>query len=211
MILIITLGFAEKFALRAIFRHGLKANDKILILMPEKSDPRAEKAFSIIQQIVGNSFPEVSIEKIYIPSQDFPKAVSVLRKLALNVLREGEKVILNISGGQRIVILELLTGFLSVDARNVEVEIESEDSSTMAIFPLEMMRKMDLDQEDIKILEILAQSPKNFNQICLILNLSKSSVWRRLRKLMELGLIEKKEKTYQLTELGYSRISQNQL
>ncbi|MCF8884320.1 MAG: CRISPR-associated CARF protein Csa3 [Candidatus Nezhaarchaeales archaeon] len=211
MILIITLGFDEKFALRAIFRHGLKANDKILILMPEKSDPRAEKAFSIIQQIVGNSFPEVSIEKIYIPSQDFPKAVSVLRKLALNVLREGEKVILNISGGQRIVILELLTGFLSVDARNVEVEIESEDSSTMAIFPLEMMRKMDLDQEDIKILEILAQSPKNFNQICLILNLSKSSVWRRLRKLMELGLIEKKEKTYQLTELGYSRISQNQL
>lgn len=210
MIMIITLGFDEKFALRTIFRHGLKPNDKILILIPEKTDPRAEKAFSTIQQVVGKSFPEVSIEKIYIPSQDFPKAVSFLRKLALNVLREGEKVILNVSGGQRIVILELLVGFLSVEAHNVEVEIESEDSSTMAIFPLEMMRRIDLDQEDLKILETLTRSPKKFSQICLILNLSRSSAWRRLKKLLDLGLIEKKEKMYQLTELGYTRISQNQ-
>ncbi|MCD6089598.1 CRISPR locus-related DNA-binding protein [Candidatus Bathyarchaeota archaeon] len=208
MILITTLGFDEKFALRAILRRGLKAGDRIIVVVPEKDDPRAEKAFSTLQQIVCRSMPEVSIEKLRIPSQDFSKAVSFLRKLALDVLRSGEKIVLNVSGGQRIIILELLAAFLSVGAYEAELEVESEDSSTIAVLPLRIMAKIGLDREDTMILEALAQSSKKFSDICSTLSMSRSSVWRRLKKLVELGLVEKVEKRYKLTELGYSRIDQ---
>lgn len=206
MRLISTLGFDERFTLRAIFRRGLKVGDKIVIVMPEKNDPRAEKAFSTLQQIISNSIPEVKIEKIYIPSHDFARSVSFLRKIALMFLQDEKKVVLSLSGGQRIVILELLAAFLSIGAREVEVEIESEDLSMTSIFPLGMMMKIDLDQEDIKILESLVESPKKLSQIYSILNMSKSSTWRRLKRLIEFGLIERAKKMYKLTDLGLSRL-----
>jgi CRISPR-associated protein Csa3 len=207
MILIMTLGFDEKFALRAIFRRGLRAGDKVIFIVSEDEDPRAEKAFSTLQQIVFRSIPEVSVERFRIPVRDFPKAVSLIRKLALSLLRRGEKIILNLSGGQRIAILEVLAGFLSCGATNIEVEVESEDSSTLATFPLIMMTNIELDHEDINIIKILTQSPKRFNEIQSATGISKSSTWRRLKKLIDLGLVEKVDDKYKLTELGQSRIT----
>jgi len=206
MILIFTLGFDEKFALRTIFRRGIKVGDKIIVVMPEKNDPRAEKAYLMLQQIISNSIPGIPIEKITIPSQDFPRAVSLLRKIALSLLRKNGKIVLGLSGGQRIIILQLLAAFLSVGAREVEIEIESEDSSIVATFPLGMMMKVELDQDEIRILKSIAESPKTFSQICSSLNLSKSSAWRKLKRLIELGLIKKAEKGYELTDLGRSKI-----
>jgi CRISPR-associated protein Csa3 len=209
MILVMTLGFDEKFALRAIFRRGLKAGDRVIFIVPEDEDPRAEKAFSTIQQIVFRSIPEVSVERFRIPVRDFPKAVSLIRGLALSLLRGGEKVILNLSGGQRITILEVLAGFFSCGAGDVEVEVESEDSSTLATFPLIMMTNIELDYEDVNILKILTQAPRRFNEIQSAAGMSKSSTWRRLKKLIDLGLVEKVDSKYKLTELGQSRIINN--
>jgi CRISPR-associated protein Csa3 len=206
MILVMTLGFDEKFALRAIFRRGLRSGDRVIFIVPEDEDPRAEKAFLTIQQIIFRSIPEVSVERFRIPVKDFPKAVSLTRKLALNLLRSGEKVILNLSGGQRITILEVLAGFLSCDAGDVEVEIESEDSSTLATFPLIMMTNIELDHGDVNILKILAQAPRRFNEIQSAAGISKSSTWRRLKRLIDLGFVEKVDSKYKLTELGQSRI-----
>jgi len=204
-----TLGFDEKFALRAIFRRGLRAGDKVIFVVPEDEDPRAEKAFSTFQQIIFRSIPEVSVERFRIPVRDFPKAVSLIRNLALSLLRSGEKVVLNLSGGQRIAILEVLAGFLSCGASNVEVEVESEDSSTLATFPLIMMTSIELDHEDTNILKILTQSPKRFSEIQSAAGISKSSTWRRLKKLVNLGLVEKVNDKYKLTGLGQSRITNN--
>ena len=207
MIFVITLGFDEKFALRAIFRRGLRAGDKVILVVPENEDPRAEKAFSTLQQFVFRSVPEVSVERFRIPAKNFPKAVSLVRKLASNLLRSGEKVVLNLSGGQRMVILEVLAGFLSHGVSDIEVEVESEDSSAIATFPLTMMTNIGLDHEDLEILKALAHSPMKFTQIYSELSISKSSAWRRLKKLIKLGLVKKLNKTYILTELGHSRIS----
>jgi CRISPR-associated protein Csa3 len=207
MNLVITLGFDEKFALRAIFRRGLRAGDRVIFVVPEDEDPRAEKAFSTLQQIVFRSIPEVSVERFRIPVRDFPKAVSLIRRLALSLLRSGEKVILNLSGGQRIVILEVLAGFLSCGASGVDVEVESEDSSTLATFPLTMMTNIKIDREDADILKILTQAPRRFSEIQSAAGISRSSTWRRLKKLIGLGLVEKVDDKYKLTELGQSRIS----
>jgi CRISPR-associated protein Csa3 len=209
MILVMTLGFDEKFALRAIFRRGLRSGDRVIFVVPEDEDPRADRAFSTIQQIVFRSVPEVSVERFRIPVRDFPKAVSLIRRLALSLLRSGEKVVLNLSGGQRIAILEVLAGFLSCGAGEVEVEVESEDSSTLATFPLIMMTNIGLDHEDVNILKILTQAPRRFNEIQSAAGISKSSTWRRLKKLMDLGLVEKVDNKYKLTELGQSRIINN--
>ena len=70
-----------------------------------------------------------------------------------------------------------------------------------------MMTNIELDHEDINIIKILTQSPKRFNEIRSATGISKSSTWRRLKKLIDLGLVEKVEDKYKLTELGQSRIT----
>jgi CRISPR-associated protein Csa3 len=209
MILVMTLGFDEKFALRAIFRRGVRAGDRVIFIVPEDEDPRAEKAFSTLQQIVFRSIPEVSVERFKIPVKEFSKAVSAIRKLALSLLRSGEKVVLNLSGGQRLAILEVLAGFLSCGASDVEVEVESEDSSILASFPLMMMTNIELDHEELRILEILAKSAKRFREIHLAIGISKSSAWRKLKRLIDLKLVEKVGDEYRLTAFGESRIINN--
>ena len=206
MILLITFGFDEKFALRAIFRRGLRAGDRVIAIVPERNDPRAEKAFSALKHVVGGAIPDASIEKMAVPSENFLKAVSHLRKLITELLHSGDKLVVNVSGGQRILILELLTALLNLGAYDVELEIETEDSSAMATFPLRVMMKIDLDQTDLKFLKILAQGPKGLNEVCLHSNMSKSSAWRRLKKLATLKLIEKRGRKYHITKLGYSKI-----
>lgn len=204
-----TLGFDEKFALRAIFRRGLRAGDRVIFIVPEDEDPRADKAFSFLQQIIFKSIPEASVERFSIPARDFPRAVSLIRKLALSLLRSGDKLVLNLSGGQRIVILETLAGFLSCGAGNIEVEVESEDSSTLITFPLMVMSNIELDHGDVRILEALAQFPKRFGEIHSAIGLSKSSTWRKLKRLMDLGLVKKVDDKYMITEFGQSRITDN--
>ena len=84
---IFTLGFDEKFALRALIRRNIDKNDLIVILTPAgRRDTRAEKAvsnlISILKQIVG----EPRVERIEIPIEDFTKAVSIVRNIILCLL-----------------------------------------------------------------------------------------------------------------------------
>ncbi|MEM4649771.1 MAG: CRISPR locus-related DNA-binding protein, partial [Candidatus Bathyarchaeia archaeon] len=62
MIIVITLGFDEKFALRAITRRGLKPEDEIIIVTSKPSDERTEKAFQNFTTILKKVFlnPKIS-------------------------------------------------------------------------------------------------------------------------------------------------------
>jgi hypothetical protein len=42
MIIVVTIGFEEKFALRAVTRRGATENDEIVVLMAKDGDERSE-------------------------------------------------------------------------------------------------------------------------------------------------------------------------
>lgn len=119
MILIFTLGFDEKFALRGILRDGVSQNDAIYLLSADFDDPRVEKAFISLKEIVNKAFPCLKIEKVQVQIEDFSVSVLRLRRLFRDLT--GHRIILNLSGGKRILSLILMTAVLSL---NLDVDIE---------------------------------------------------------------------------------------
>ncbi|MEM3366054.1 MAG: CRISPR-associated CARF protein Csa3 [Candidatus Methanomethyliaceae archaeon] len=204
MILIFTLGFDEKFTLRGILRDGVSQNDAIYLLSADFDDPRVEKAFISLKEIVNKAFPGLKIEKVQVQLEDFSGSVLRLRRLFRDLT--GHRIILNLSGGQRILSLILMTSVLSLNL-DVDIEIETEDSKILFRFPSRMMKPIMLDELDRRILELIGKEHSiKLRSISEILGISKPSVWRRLEGLIEKGLVIKNEKrTYSLTELGMIR------
>jgi CRISPR-associated protein Csa3 len=204
MILIATLGFDEKFALRSVLRNGVTPTDEIYLLMNEGGDPRSEKASNALRDLLTKGLPNLKIESVHVSLESFSVAVSKLRIL-MRGLRD-KRIVLNLSGGQRIMLLSVLSAALSLDLDG-EIEIETEDSRNVFTFPLKTLKPMELDNLDSKILRIVAESSQvRINDLISMLEINKTSAWRRLERLKEMGLLTKDaNRAYNLTELGLSR------
>ncbi|MEJ5292437.1 MAG: CRISPR-associated CARF protein Csa3 [Candidatus Methanosuratincola sp.] len=204
MKLILTLGFDEKFAIRAIIRNGLVEGDEIYALLPEGGDPRADKAFDNLKEMINKAFDRVKIERVHVPIGNFALAVNQLR-LFLRGLGVGDKI-LNLSGGQRILIVALLIAASNLDL-DVDVEIETEDSRAVHRFPLSIMKVQKLDPLDVSILKSLSKKKFTIGELSTAMGVSRPTVWRRLEKLTSLDLVKKVEKgEYMLSEAGLSML-----
>ncbi len=199
-----TLGFDEKFALRGVLRNGVAQGDSILLLLTDTNEQRPEKAYNLLREILEKAFGEVNIEKISVPLSDFSSGISYLRKIIKRY--RGEKVIINMSGGQRILLMMLMAAVLSLDL-DAEIEIETEDLQKVFRFPLNMLKPTPLDELDSKLLAFLKDGRSTkIKEVALALGISKPSAWRRLERLRSKGLIVRDEKSrYSITELGVSR------
>jgi CRISPR-associated protein Csa3 len=207
MILIVTLGFDEKFALRAIMRRGIKEGDKLIALLPKKGDPRGEKAFLTLKQTLLNMLPKLEVEMVEVNLQDPYEAISNLRKLFKSLSLKGEELILNLSGGQRLLIIETLAAALSLDLRNMKFELETEDSSLYFTSSLDIMLPMDLDKVDLSILQKVAEKGSiKLTDMVNEIECPKTTLWRKLNRLAELKLVEKDNDYYSLSDLGRSRL-----
>jgi CRISPR-associated protein Csa3 len=198
MIIIITLGFDEKFALRAITRRGLKPEDEILIVMSKPFDERAEKAFQNFTNILEKAFQKPKITRINVEAKKLDEAISTLLQEFLK--RREVKFVINLSGGLRALITEVLISALILKI-NGEVEVELEDSSGLISFPLEILYSLNLDEVD-KVLLNSIKGEENFSTISRKLNISKTTVWRRIKRLQKLGVIKQNHKI-SLTKLGF--------
>lgn len=202
MKLILTLGFDEKFALRSIIRNGLQDRDEIYAVLPEGGDARAEKAFSNLKEFVDKAFNNIKIERIYVPVENFAQTVNRMR-LFLRGIGVGDKI-LNLSGGQRVLIVALLIAASGLDL-DLDVEIETEDSKLVHRFPLSIMKAQNLDQIDLKILEYLSKKSLTIGELSEVMGISKATVWRRLEKLTSLDFVKKMDKgEYTVSEAGRS-------
>ncbi|HWQ18098.1 MAG: CRISPR-associated CARF protein Csa3 [Sulfolobales archaeon] len=188
---IFTLGFDEKFALRALIRRNIDKNDLIVILTPAgRRDTRAEKAvnnlISILKQIVG----EPRVERIEIPVEDFTKAVSIVRNIILS--RPERPVYINISGSMRALVIETLGGALlsGVDA---EIEVEFEDGSHVISFKPSHLCGERIDSLDMRI---LSEALKGIElaELAEKLGEPKPTIWRRVKKLEERNMITTERK-----------------
>jgi len=197
MIIVITLGFDEKFALRAITRRGLKPEDEVLIVMPKPSDERAERAFQNFTNILEKAFQKPKITRINIEARKLDEAFSTLFQEFLK--RRSFKFVINLSGGLRALITEVLISALILKIYG-EVEIELEDFSGLISFPLEILHSLNLDEVD-KVLLSSIEGEENFSTISRKLNISKTTVWRRTKNLQKLGIIKQNHKI-SLTKLG---------
>jgi CRISPR locus-related DNA-binding protein len=204
MILVSTLGFDEKFALRSVLRNSLSPKDEIYLILPRGNEPRVAKAINNLREIVERGFSDVKVQTFEIPLESFSGAVSRVRNLMKNF--HDQRIVINLSGGQRVVLLIVLAAILSLDIE-AKIEIETEDSGLLFEFPIGMLKPTRLDELDGKILKIIADvSAVTMNELASRLMISKTSAWRRLERLKTSGLLcRNQRKAYSLTDLGRSR------
>ncbi|QIW23753.1 CRISPR locus-related DNA-binding protein [Sulfolobus sp. S-194] len=188
MILVVTLGFDEKFQIRALMRRFTDLEK--VIIVGSFDDERAKKALESFESVLKSA--QVNYELVEVDPHDFyDTIITITRKIINN--NKGRRFVLNISGGMRILIIEVLFAFI-FSGLEAEVEIESEDFNTVVSFRLSDMYPVHLTQDHLRILMSIKDGYTSVNSIHLRINLSLSTTWRRLKELREMGLIDDENK-----------------
>jgi CRISPR-associated protein Csa3 len=190
-VLILSLGFDERFAIRGILRAGLSNNDKIIIFIAEPIVEKSEKALQIIMDFLKKYFEKIKVDVIPIPTKDFEQSALIIGEKLMNYRNSDYEIILNLSGGMRSLILELLMASLILDIKGI-IEIELENLEGYISFPIEMLKiKIPLKDEYRRILkEIIENEGINLSQLSKKANIAKSTVHKIIKKLIEYKLIE---------------------
>lgn len=188
MILVVTLGFDEKFQIRALMRRF--NNLEKVIIVSYFNDERVKKALDSFINVINNA--QVNYEIVEVDPHDFYDTIVTISRDIINKYK-GREFVVNISGGMRILIIEVLFAFI-FSGINAEVEIESEDFNTVISFKLSDIYPVHLTQDHIKILTLIKEGYTTVNSISSRLNSSVSTTWRRIRELKDMGLIDENRK-----------------
>jgi CRISPR-associated protein Csa3 len=193
MLVVVTLGFNEALALRGLMKRGIKEEDNIVVIKPISDDERSRQALEAFKL----TLEKIGVNKIEVLEIDPSNLLEAVSKIS-NFLKQRaqREVYANLSGGMRILILEVLLG-MAHTFHNATVEIYSEDGKTSIILPLDILCKTTLEPYEVEVLKALSES-KTISEASKKLNSPKSRVWRVAKKLEEKGLVSEGK----LTEKG---------
>lgn len=188
-VLFVTLGFDEKFQVRAVMRWYSELER--VIIVGSFNGEKAKKALDSLVEVLNKG--EVQYEVIDVnPRDPIDVVVKVGYKIEEN---KGKKLVFNLSGGMRVLgILTLLTALMNgVDA---EVELETEDFSGIVKFNVNdftPVRKK-LDEVDLKVLDAAEKGYNTVTSISKYVGIPVSTTWRRVKELKEEGLLNEELK-----------------
>jgi CRISPR locus-related DNA-binding protein len=115
-------------------------------------------------------------------------------------------IILNLSGGMRLLVVEALCAAL-ISRVPMTVEVESEDGKALVAFSTDDLSFPEIDEIDRRIMESLARGVRTLDPLSERLGISKPTVWRRLRRLERARMVKpskgrRREIAVDLTERG---------
>lgn len=186
--LILTLGFDEKFCYRAILRHGIGEGDRI-VLITARAEERVRKAFDWIRRFVESS--NASVELVEINVTDFHG--SLRRILSILAKLNNYRLIVNLSGGMRILLLIMYIA-LTIAGKDAEVEIELEDFSAVVRIPQAFVNICSVIQsvtdEKMQILKAVGDRDVSVSELARILGRDVTTVRRHVSALTKLELLD---------------------
>jgi CRISPR locus-related DNA-binding protein len=147
---------------------------------------------------------EEGVELMKVPIGDFHGSVLTLAR-AFRSWAE-RPIILNLSGGMRLLVVEALCAAL-ISRVPMTIEVESEDGKALAAFSTDDLSFPEIDEVDRQIIESLARGVRTLGLLSEELGISKPTVWRRLRRLERAGMVKlsqgkRREVVVSLTERG---------
>lgn len=214
---IITLGFDEKFAVRAIVSRGLNRDDSVLIITSESSasysKDKADTAYRNLNKFIQTVQPEVKINDVKIDAKNVSKAVSKIMD-AIKSSRQ-KNIYANLSGGMRLVTIETLISLIQLGA-DCEIDVEAEDLSGPVKLYTSYFDRSSLGWDDKLILASLLDGEETLLEITEIIRSdleateyqppSRVTIWRRLESLVRRGFVNhrthKRVKYFSLTPKG---------
>ncbi|MDW8074051.1 MAG: CRISPR-associated CARF protein Csa3 [Nitrososphaerota archaeon] len=191
MLVAFTLGFDERFAVRALIRHGVQRDDKIVAIIPRyRVDERTENALRALNEFAKRYLLSEQIERLEVDVADFgPAVVSLVKAFRSWTARP---IVLSLSGGMRILIIETLLAAIVSDVE-MKIEVESEDGATLTVFDNSIFNIAllgILDDVEKNVIRYLVRGDMAIDTLAELLEAAKSTVWRRIRRLISLGLVE---------------------
>lgn len=216
--IILTLGFDEKFAIRALMRAAPLKGDKVVVFVPAFRDNRADEALNSLKKFC-STIGVTMLETREVPVTELESAIATIYRTLLQELKEGRRLCFNLSGGMRALILETLAAALAAakSAPDTKIEVELENLTgkvdfTLRHFALSPPGSLDLDiLTCIKGLEAAGQPASLSSILSMIVSrmgekIPRSTLYRRLTSLVEQGYLKLERRgravVYSLTELG---------
>jgi len=213
-VIVLTLGFDEKFAVRALTRAAPLEGDEVIVVMPSDGDERAKRALESLRRFCDTIGISLNVKEVPVAKPE--EAIAEVYKVLSQRLREGKVLRLNLSGGMRALILETLIAALaatrqwpdSMLSTKVEVDLENLKGVvelTLGHFALSLPGSIDLDiLRSIKKLQALGNA--TLDMIASEAKIPRSTTYRRLLDLERRGYVKAEKRrrrvVYSLTELG---------
>ncbi|MDJ0271871.1 MAG: CRISPR-associated CARF protein Csa3 [Candidatus Caldarchaeum sp.] len=203
--IMVTLGYTEWPVVSSLVKHGLESGDRIVTIIPSKSDARSAAAIQEIRNFLSKFSPGVSLEVLTVDVTKFEQAVATVLKRLFKEKKEGRNVIVNLSGGMRILILETYTALLLSGSAAVS-EIVTEDKQELALPSLSTVSVLSLLKEsDLRVLEA-AKNSESVVALAKTARLPLATAYRRVVALEKMGLLatvkRDRVRTVSLTALG---------
>ncbi|MEM0441392.1 MAG: CRISPR-associated CARF protein Csa3 [Candidatus Caldarchaeum sp.] len=204
--IVVTLGYSEWPVVSSLLKHGLEKGDKITAVVPSKTDARSQSAINEIKNFLSKFATDVELEIFSVNVHDFDKAVSQLMKFIRKEKEEGRNLYVNLSGGMRVLILEVFTALILSGVTDLVAELVTEDKSEVVFPSLWSLNLFSyLDRLDFQILS-LASNEQNIIAIAKAVRKPVSTVYRRVVAMEKNGLVRtvKKDRMRKvvLTPLG---------
>lgn len=194
--IIVTLGFDEKFVIRAIMRNAPLKEDKVIVFVPSFKDERAERALSSLKEFCAR-IGELRLEEQEVPVTDVEMAIAKVHRVLSRELMEGRKLCFNLSGGMRVLILEVLAAALTA-LRNMpetKIEVELENLTGRVEFTLNhfMLSQPSVPEKDI--LSCIAKLEEEgrvatLDTLVLMLGEPRTTLYRRLLDMAKKGYVK---------------------
>ncbi|MEM3449918.1 MAG: CRISPR-associated CARF protein Csa3 [Nitrososphaerota archaeon] len=189
---IATIGWTEWPIASAIIKHGLSKGDKIILLSPEKRDDRSRATINEVKHFVTKFVSSAEVSEVSVPVHMPTEAIPLIAKLFSEEGRDRD-LIVNLSGGMRILVLETLLALTLMCVENLVLELQTEDKVDVQL-PVLWRPVENLSPPARKALKILSErGPVSLSDMASSLRVSVATAHRLLKSLEENNIVSSKK------------------
>jgi len=189
---IATIGWTEWPIASALLKHGLSRGDRIILFSPEKKDDRSKEAINEVKGFVSRFVLGANVFDVPVPVYDPVRAIAFLAKRISSEEKEGRRLIVNLSGGMRVLVIEVLLALTLLRIHDMVLEVRTEDKVDLNL-PKVWRQYPDLTKEELEILEMLANEKEaSLGGMARRLGVSVTTMHRILKRMEESDVVASK-------------------
>jgi len=208
-----TLGFDERFALRALTEHRPDRLYALALYTDESSWSRVSKAFSQLRLFAEQLGVGAELVQIDYHGERVSALAGRLKALLEGYAESSDELVLALTGGPRLLVVAALVAALSLPEGLVErvvLRLEGEGFDAVAVEPLANLRYVELDPTARRVLGLLVEARREGRwvgptEVSERLGIPKSTAYKKLQELVARGLAEydQRSRRYTAAERAY--------
>ncbi|ALL00359.1 CRISPR-associated protein, Csa3 family [Pyrodictium delaneyi] len=212
-LVVATLGFDERFALRALTEHRPDRLYALALYTDESSWSRVSRAFSQLRLFAEQLGVGAELVRIDYRGERISVLAGRLKALLESYAESSGELVLALTGGPRLLVVAALVAALSLPERLVErmvLRLEGEGFDVVAEEQLANLRYVELDPTARRVLGLLVEVRREGRwvgptEVSERLGIPKSTAYKKLQELVARGLAEydQRSRRYTATERAY--------